>query len=124
MSGVTFNTATLVCRLTPNAANTATPKIYGLELRSTYARGKASEWQVPCILHDEIEMDNGTVIARDVIEDYDHLMSLYESGRAFQYVEDGRVWTVNATDFIWSPQERSVRSGWQGVYTLYFREIR
>jgi hypothetical protein len=87
-------------------------------------RGKASEWQVPCILHDEIEMDNGTVQGRDVIGDFQHLLSLVETGRRFLYIEEGQQWTVYATDFIWSPQERSQSSGWQGVFTIYFREVR
>lgn len=124
LSGYPFDSVALQGTLTANPANTNTPKAFAVELRATYARGKASEWQVPCILHDEVEMDNGAVVALNVVDDYDHLMSLYESGRPFLYVEDGRQWTVNATDFVWSPQERSTRSGWQGVFTLYFREIR
>ena len=124
LGGFPFQSVSLVGYLNPNPDRTATPRVYAVEMRTTYARGKASEWQVPCILHDEIEMDNGAVLARNVVDDYEHLMSLYESGRPFVYSEDDRQWTVNATDFIWSPQERSVRSGWQGVFTLYFREIR
>lgn len=124
MTGATFYSAQLRAELEPNDDATATPKIYSTEIRCTYIRGKASEWQVPCILHDEIEMDNGTVIGRDVLDDYRHLLFLVESGQQFHYVEDGKEWTVYATDFIWSPQERSQTAGWQGVFTIYFREVR
>ncbi len=122
--GVTFNSASLGVTIESGGQQTQTPVLYGLELRATYVRGIASEWQVPCILSDDIERDNGTVQARDVIEDFDHLLSLVETGKQFVYIEDGRQWGVYATDFIWSPQERSAYSGWQGVFTIYFREVR
>jgi hypothetical protein len=124
LNGVSFYGIALHATMEPNPTKTATPKVYSTELRSTYVRGKASEWQVPCILHDEIEMDNGTVQGRDVIGDFQHLLSLVETGRRFLYIEEGQQWTVYATDFIWSPQERSQSSGWQGVFTIYFREVR
>ena len=124
MSGTPFYSAALSAILYAKTDRTAGPKIYSFEMRSTYIRGKASEWQVPCILHDEIEQDNGTVQARDVVFDYQHLMSLVESGKQFTYIEDSQQWEVYATDFIWSPQERSIDTGWQGVFTIYFREVR
>ncbi len=124
MSGVPFYSAALHADLAPSPDRLNTPHVYSVEMRSTYVRGKASEWQVPCILHDEIEQDNGAVQGRDVIADYTHLMSLVESGRQFTYIEDGQKWTVYATDFVWSPQERSQTAGWQGVFTIYFREVR
>ena len=124
LSGAAFYSVALHTYLRPDSGLTATPKVYSIEMRATYIRGKASEWQVPCILHDEVEQDNGTVQGRDVVSDFDHLMSLVETGRQFVYVEDEQQWTVYATDFIWSPEERSQTSGWQGVFTIYFREVR
>ena len=119
-----FGSAGLVTTLSANTDRSKTPLVYGVEMRATYVRGKASEWQVPCILHDTIEMDNGTVQDRDIVADFEHLFDLYETGRTFIYREDDRQWQVYATDFIWSPHERSIASGWQGVYTIYFREVR
>ena len=124
MSGFPFYSASLTAVLRSSTDKTQTPEVYSIEMRSTYVRGKSSEWQVPCILHDEVEQDNGAVQQRDVVVDYQHLLGLVESGRQFVYVEDEQQWEVYATDFIWSPQERSVVSGWQGVFTLYFREVR
>ena len=124
LSGMPFQSAGLLATLYAKADRTAGPKVYSYEMRSTYIRGKASEWQVPCILHDEIEQDNGTVQARDVVSDYQHLMNLVETGKQFTYIEDSQQWEVYATDFIWSPHERSIDTGWQGVFTIYFREVR
>lgn len=124
MTGFPFYSAGLFAALRSSADKLQTPEVYSVEMRSTYVRGKSSEWQVPCILHDEVEQDNGAVQQRDVVYDYQHLLWLVESGRQFLYVEDEQQWEVYATDFIWSPQERSVVSGWQGVFTLYFREVR
>lgn len=124
LSGEQFYSAALHAHLEPNLAKDKTPKVYSVEMRATYVRGKASEWQLPCILHDEIEMDNGATQGRDVIADFQHLLSLVETGKTFQYIEDGQQWSVYATDFIWSPHERSETAGWQGVFTIYFREVR
>ena len=124
LSGRRFNSLGLQVRLVSEADHTTSPVVFSAELRATYVRGKASEWQVPCILSDQYEMDNGAVQARSVVEDFNHLMGLVETGRPFQYLEDGMMWSVYATDFIWSPQERSVVRGWQGVFTIYFREVR
>ena len=124
MTGATFYSANLRAELNPSPDSLNTPKVYSVEMRSTYIRGKSTEWQVPCILHDAVEMDNGTVESRNVLEDYEHLLYLVETGQQFHYVEDGSRWTVYATDFIWSPQERSQSTGWQGVFTIYFREVR
>ena len=124
LNSAVFNNATLVGVIKTCLARDCTPVVTGAELRASYVRGTASEWQVPCILHDEIEQDNGTVQARDVIDDFEHLLSLVQSGRHFVYTEDDQRWSVYATDFIWSPHERSVSKGWQGVFTIYFREVR
>ncbi len=124
LSGQRFNTVALQVTLESETDNTSTPIIYSVELRATYVRGKASEWQVPCLLSDEYEQDNGATQGRDVVSDFNHLMGLVETGRQFIYSEDGLLWNVYATDFIWSPHERSVILGWQGVFTIYFREVR
>lgn len=121
---VTFNSAAIAVTMQPSADKRSSPHIYGLELRATYIRGAASEWQVPVILSDSIELDNGSVQSRDVVNDFEHLLGLVQSGKQFVYIEDDRRWGVYATDFIWSPQERSVHQGWQGVFTIYFREVR
>jgi hypothetical protein len=122
--GVTFNSTAVSFTMTPSPDRTKTPRIYGMELRATYVRGAASEWQVPIILSDSIQLDNGTEQSRDVVTDFEHLLGLVQTGKQFAYVEDGRQWGVYATDFIWSPQERSTVQGWQGVFTIYFREVR
>lgn len=124
LSGRAFSSVALQITMGPDPTALKTPALYSTELRATYIRGAASEWQVPCILHDEYEQDNGTVQGRDVIADFNHLIHLVQTGRQFLYIEEGNQWWVYATDFIWSPQERSVISGWQGVFTIYFREVR
>ena len=124
LSGRVFSSVALQVTLGPSTDRLKTPGVYSAELRATYVRGAASEWQVPCILHDEYEQDNGAVQGRDVIADFNHLIDLVQTGRQFLYTEEGNQWHVYATDFIWSPQERSVINGWQGVFTIYFREVR
>ena len=124
LSGRAFSSVALKITVHPDPTGLKTPALYSAELRATYIRGAASEWQVPCILHDEYEQDNGAVQGRDVIADFNHLIDLVQTGRQFLYTEEGNQWHVYATDFIWSPQERSAISGWQGVFTIYFREVR
>jgi hypothetical protein len=103
---------------------TSTPVLLGVELRATYQRGMASEWQVPCMLRDEVETDTGSVEVRDVVDDYLHLIRLVQEGRIFTYAEGFREWQVYATDFAWVPSGRSAYNGWQGTFTLVFREIK
>lgn len=114
----------ITSNLTPTGGKRAEPVIVGMETRATYERGMASEWQVPCILSDEYERDNGAVEQRDVVDDFTHLIRLVQNSQVFTYREDERSWQVYATEFVWTPQERSERAGWQGVFTIAFREIR
>ena len=104
---------------------TTGPVVKSVEARATYVRGKATEWRVPLILHDEIELYDGQRESRNIINDYEYLVSLVESGRPFVYSEGEQSWTVFATGFLWSPTTlSSVAEGWQGVFTLIFREVK
>lgn len=124
MAGATFATMQATTELRRLDATTG-PVVKSVEARATYVRGKATEWRVPLILHDEIELYDGQRESRNIINDYEYLVSLVESGRPFVYSEGEQSWTVFATGFLWSPTTlSSVAEGWQGVFTLIFREVK
>lgn len=93
------------------------------ELRAVAVKGRASRWTIPIVNHENIEIDNISY-NRDVLAEYDKLMSLVESGRLFVLQESGRSYQVQAKDFMWQPQKLTSNGrAWQGVFTLVVQEV-
>jgi hypothetical protein len=103
--------------------NTVGPIMTRWEMRSVAVRGQSSRWELPIMLHDEIEIDSVKYV-RDVNRDFDALMSLVESGIIFVFQESGRSYQTVARDFVWQAEKLSSNGrGWQGVYTLVVEEV-
>jgi hypothetical protein len=99
------------------------PRLTRWEIRSTPVKGRASRWEVPIILADEVDID-GVTQSRNVVRDKDQLMSLIQTGRVFLYQESGRAYQVLARDFVWQPDMLSLNGqGWQGTFLLVMEEV-
>ncbi len=86
-------------------------------------KGRASRWTIPIVNHENIEIDEISY-NRDVLAEYDKLMSLVESGRLFVLQESGRSYQVQAKDFMWQPQKLTNNGkAWQGVFTIVVQEV-
>jgi len=115
------NTRFVMRRCPFNTANG--PRLTRWEIRSTPVKGRASRWEVPVIVSDEIEL-NGIKEVRDVVEEKERLLSLVQTGRVFIYQESGRSYQVLARDFVWQPDMLSSNgNGWQGTFLLVMEEI-
>ena len=101
------------------------PVVSRWELRAVAVAGRSSEWVVPLLLADALELQN-SIQARDVQADLDRLLALVESSRVFVYREGVRAYQVNALDYEWKPERQSERVGyaWQGVFNIRIRETR
>lgn len=103
--------------------NTKAPIPTRWELRAFPVKGKASRWDVPVILADEVDI-NGMVDARDPVADKNALLSLIEQGTVFQYQESGQAYQVTAREFLWQPERLSTTgNGWQGTLLLVLEEV-
>ena len=108
--------------LIPGSSN-INPAITRWELRSIAAVGKASQWDVPIMNYQELDV-NGVKVVRDPTAELQYLMNLVQSGSLFYYQESGLVYSVHATGFEWSPESLATGGlGWQGTYVLTIEEI-
>lgn len=99
------------------------PRVSRLEFRAMNIPGRATEWRIPLVLHEDTNFEN-IERTRDVREDYDFLMELVQTRRPFAYREGDRTWRLHATDFIWQPHHMvQDRSTYQGVFLLVAREL-
>jgi hypothetical protein len=105
--------------------NTSTaPRVTRWEFRASPIKGRASRWEVPIMLYEEIEID-GVKYVRNVNEEVQFLVNLIETGKVFTYQESGRSYQVHARDFVWQPEKLSATyNGWQGTFTLVIEEVR
>lgn len=93
------------------------------ELRAFPVKGRASRWDVPVILADEVDI-NGMIEARNPVEDKNALIALLEQGSVFQYQESGQAYQVLAREFLWQPERLSTTgNGWQGTLLLVLEEV-
>ena len=103
--------------------NTKGPIPTRWELRAFPVKGKASRWDVPVILADDVDI-NGIVEARNPLADKNQLLSLIQNGTVFQYQESGQSYQVLARDFIWQPERLSTTgNGWQGTFLIVLEEV-
>jgi hypothetical protein len=93
------------------------------ELRAFPVKGKASRWDVPVILADEVDI-NGMIEARNPVADKNGLLALIEQGTVFQYQESGQAYQVLAREFLWQPERLSTTgNGWQGTLLMVLEEV-
>jgi hypothetical protein len=93
------------------------------EFRAFPVKGKASRWDVPLILADEVDI-NGMIEARNPVSDKAALVGLIQNGTVFQYQESGQAYQVLARDFIWQPERlSSTGNGWQGTFLIVLEEV-
>lgn len=93
------------------------------EFRAFPVKGKASRWDVPVILADEVDI-NGMIEARNPVNDKNALVGLIQNGTVFQYQESGQSYQVLARDFIWQPERLSTTgNGWQGTFLIVLEEV-
>jgi len=103
--------------------NSNGPRLTRLEVRSAPVKGRASRWEVPIIIADEIEI-NGVKETRNVVEEKNRLLDLVQSGRVFIYQESGQAYQVLARDFLWQAESLAMNgSGWQGTFLLVIEEV-
>jgi hypothetical protein len=120
-----FASASFIFTLTrATEDHTEGPRLTRLEFRAIPVTGRASEWRVPLLVHDDITYDNVSA-GRDVISDFDMLMELVESRREFDYREGTRLYRVHAVDFLWVPHHLTYDGdAYNGTYLIVLREIR
>ena len=93
------------------------------EFRAFAVKGKASRWDVPLIIADDVDI-NGMIESRNPIADKNALLSLIQDGTVFQYQESGQSYQVLARDFIWQPERLSTTgNGWQGTFLIVLEEV-
>ena len=100
------------------------PTFTRLEIRARAVKGNASRWYLPIINHESLDL-NGIPEARDVVVEFDRLMSLMETGRMVTLQEMGKSFRVVTRDFKWVPEKLTTQgTGWQGVFLLIVEEVR
>jgi hypothetical protein len=93
------------------------------EIRSFPVKGKASRWEVPVIIADEVDI-NGIVQSRDSVADKNRLLNLIQDGSVFLYQESGQSYQVLAREFLWQPERLSTTgNGWQGTLLMVLEEV-
>jgi hypothetical protein len=103
--------------------NTEGPIPTRWEFRAFPVKGKASRWDVPLIIADDVDI-NGMIESRNPTADKNALLSLIQDGTVFQYQESGQSYQVLARDFIWQPERLSTTgNGWQGTFLIVLEEV-
>lgn len=104
--------------------HTRGPRITRTEFRAINIPGRATEWRIPLIVHESQNYAD-VEFSRDVPGDYDFLVNLVQSRRAFTYREGERRWILHATDFLWTPYKMTANgAAYQGTFLLIARETR
>jgi len=104
--------------------NTKGPIPTRWEIRAFPVKGRASRWDVPVILADEVDI-NGITEIRNPTVDKNNLLALLQNGEVFTYQESGQSYQVLARDFVWQPERlSSTGNGWQGTLLMVLEEVR
>lgn len=115
------NMRTVLTRCSTN--NTVAPILTRWELRSFPVKGKASRWDVPLIIADDVDI-NGIIETRNPVNDKNDLLALLQNGTVFQYQESGQAYQVLAREFLWQPERLSTTgNGWQGTFLIVLEEV-
>ena len=103
--------------------NTKGPIPTRWEFRAFPVKGKASRWEVPVILADDVDI-NGMIESRNPVTDKNALVALVQDGTVFQYQESGQSYQVLAREFLWQPERLSTTgNGWQGTLLIVLEEV-
>jgi len=103
--------------------NTKGPIPTRWEIRAFPVKGRASRWDVPVILADEVDI-NGMAEIRNPVTDKNNLIALLQNGAVFTYQESGQAYQVMAREFIWQPERlSSTGNGWQGTLLMVLEEV-
>jgi hypothetical protein len=124
LAGIKFSRVNLryVVTRCPNDTSSG-PVITRWEFRAFPVKGKASRWDVPVILADEVDI-NGMIEARNPVDDKNALVGLVQNGTVFQYQESNQSYQVLARDFVWQPERLSTTgNGWQGTILMVLEEV-
>jgi hypothetical protein len=93
------------------------------EIRAFAVKGRASRWNVPVIIADDVDI-NGIMQSRNPVDDKNSLLGLVQNGIVFQYQESGQSYQVLARDFQWLPERLSTTgNGWQGTMLMVLEEV-
>lgn len=119
-----FNTAEIQIRLARSASDaTQGPRVNRVEFRAIDIPGRATEWRIPLLLAEEIEV-GGAIQGRNVPADYDSLVNLVQSRRRFTYREGVRTYELHAVDFVWQPHKQTQDSKtFTGTFVLVAQEL-
>lgn len=99
------------------------PAVTRAEVRALVVPGRATKWQVPLLISDQIE-NQYVSEARSVVEDYEYLMDLVTGRRPVTLRIGDRTVEGHAVDFAWFPHHPSARERFeQGTYVLTIKEI-
>lgn len=124
LAGTKFSRVNLrFVMLRSSVDNTKGPIPTRWEFRAFPVKGKASRWDVPLIIADDVDI-NGMIESRNPTADKNALLSLIQDGTVFQYQESGQSYQVLARDFIWQPERLSTTgNGWQGTFLIVLEEV-
>jgi hypothetical protein len=102
---------------------TSGPIFTRFEMRAIPVKGQASRWTLPIQNFETLEID-GVIYNRDVLVQFNNLVSLAQSGQIFTLQEAGNAYQVHAKDFLWQPEKLSSnKQGWQGLFTMIVEEV-
>lgn len=115
------NAAYILCRCPDNAE--FGPVMTRWEIRAVPVKGRASRWTIPIMNYDALEIDS-IVYNRDVLEEFNILLNICQSGQIFILQESGQSYKVHAKDFLWQPEKLSGNGkAWQGTFTIIVEEV-
>ena len=123
LDGNVFRKATMRLTLTPSGEGVS-PTLTRLELRVTGVLGRHTQWEIPLVMADTLDLD-GNPTPRDPAADAEHLLRLLETGRTFRLTVNGQSFTAYAHDYqIINDKPSESGNGYQGTFVMVIREMR
>jgi hypothetical protein len=123
LDGNVFRKVTMRLDLTPSAGGDS-PTLTRLELRVTGVLGRHTQWEIPLVMADTLDLD-GAPTLRDPAADAEHLLRLLETGRTFRLTINGQSFTAYAHDYqIINDKPSESGNGYQGTFVMVIREMR
>lgn len=122
MGGVLFRRLGLSATLTRGDGDG--PVITSIEVRATGVLGRHTEWEIPLLIADTVDL-YGQEVPRNPSDDVEHLLSLLTGGAQFRAVINDRGYTAYAHQYRMLNRELSAKSNaYQGTFTIIIREMR